>query len=180
MNGPQHYREAERLLAAADESTLTTYEGHNPEADRLIAEAHVHAMLAMTAAYALGQPIEVHGEGSHPSQEYYDEWVGAVEIDDEEASVVGVAAKAAAVSASPEAWGRLGRALRERRESMGLSRRALSEKCGVSETGIKNAEEGRVPSRRWPQSINRIASTLGWQPGAALQLVLTETSKESL
>jgi len=80
MNGPQHYREAERLLALARDGKETTFEGHNPEADRTIAEAHVHAMLAMTAAYAMCQPVEVQGQGSHPSQEYYDEWVEAVEL----------------------------------------------------------------------------------------------------
>ena len=80
MNGPQHYTEAERLLALADESKETTFEGHNPEADRMIAEAHVHAVLAQVAAFALCQPVEVQGAGSHPSQEYYDEWVEAVEI----------------------------------------------------------------------------------------------------
>lgn len=74
MNGPQHYREAERLLAAAAD----TEDAVNPF---LFAQmAQTHAMLAMTAAYAMCQPIERDGEGSHPSQEYYDEWVEAVEI----------------------------------------------------------------------------------------------------
>jgi hypothetical protein len=41
-----HRAEAESLLAASREDKNTTYEGHNPEADRLIAEAQVHAMLA--------------------------------------------------------------------------------------------------------------------------------------
>lgn len=82
MTGPEHYREAERLLTVANASTETTFEGHNPEADRSIAEAHVHAMLAMTAAYALCAPIceSPNDSGGHPSQEHYDEWVGAVEI----------------------------------------------------------------------------------------------------
>lgn len=51
--GPEHYREAERLLAAARESKATTYEGDNPEADRDIAEAQAHATLALTAAMAM-------------------------------------------------------------------------------------------------------------------------------
>lgn len=41
-----HRAEAINLLAAAREDKNTTYEGHNPEADRLIAEAQVHATLA--------------------------------------------------------------------------------------------------------------------------------------
>lgn len=82
--------------------------------------------------------------------------------------------KAAALSASPEAWRRLGSALRESREQLRMSRRLLSEKAEVSETAIKNAEEGRAPSGRWPQSIDRIAQALGWESGAAIRLVLAE------
>lgn len=50
MTGPEHYREAEQLLTDAFSSKLTTYEGENPEADRLIAAAQVHATLALAAA----------------------------------------------------------------------------------------------------------------------------------
>jgi hypothetical protein len=53
MTGPEHYREAERLLATAYEDNLTTYEGENPAAARNIAEAQVHATLALAAATAL-------------------------------------------------------------------------------------------------------------------------------
>jgi hypothetical protein len=56
--GPDHYREAERLLAVASQSTETTFEGHNPEADRTIAEAQVHATLALTAATAMQAPVD--------------------------------------------------------------------------------------------------------------------------
>ena len=41
-----HRAEALNLLAASREDKNTTFEGHNPEADRLIAEAQVHATLA--------------------------------------------------------------------------------------------------------------------------------------
>lgn len=41
-----HRDEALSLLAASREDKNTTHEGHNPEADRLIAEAQVHATLA--------------------------------------------------------------------------------------------------------------------------------------
>lgn len=41
-----HRAKALNLLAASREDKNTTYEGHNPEADRLIAEAQVHATLA--------------------------------------------------------------------------------------------------------------------------------------
>lgn len=51
--GPEHYREAEQLLTEAFASTATNYEGENPEADRLIAAAQVHALLAQAPAPAL-------------------------------------------------------------------------------------------------------------------------------
>jgi hypothetical protein len=41
-----HRAEALSLLAASRKDKNTTYEGHNPEADRLIAEAQVYATLA--------------------------------------------------------------------------------------------------------------------------------------
>jgi hypothetical protein len=51
--GPEHYREAEILIAFAFESKGTTFEGNNPEADRMIAAAQVHATLALAAATAI-------------------------------------------------------------------------------------------------------------------------------
>lgn len=56
MNGPANYREAETLLDLAHESRETTFEGHNPEADRMIDEALVRALLALAAATALSAP----------------------------------------------------------------------------------------------------------------------------
>jgi hypothetical protein len=49
MNGPDHYREAERLLAESRTELRPNDEGHC-EADRTIAEAQVHATLALAAA----------------------------------------------------------------------------------------------------------------------------------
>ncbi|MFJ9890844.1 hypothetical protein ACIQRW_34035 [Streptomyces sp. NPDC091287] len=48
MNGPEHYREAERLLAEAD-TILRPYDEGPCEADRVLAAAQVHASLALTA-----------------------------------------------------------------------------------------------------------------------------------
>jgi transcriptional regulator with XRE-family HTH domain len=79
-----------------------------------------------------------------------------------------------ALEAGPQAWERLGDSLRNARESRGLSRRALSEMAEVSEKAIQMAEEGRVPAGRWPQSITRIASALGWPSGVAVELILAE------
>jgi hypothetical protein len=52
MTGPEHYREAERLLAESRTELRPNDEGHC-EADRTIAEAQVHATLALAAATAL-------------------------------------------------------------------------------------------------------------------------------
>lgn len=68
---------------------------------------------------------------------------------------------------SPEDWVRLGAHLREAREAQGLSRRALSDETGLSEKAIQTAEEGRVPSARWPKSVDLMSETLGWAPGSA-------------
>jgi hypothetical protein len=48
MTGPEHYREAERLLAESRTELRPHEEGHC-EADRTIAEAQVHATLAAVA-----------------------------------------------------------------------------------------------------------------------------------
>ncbi len=66
MTGPEHYQEAERLLATAYEDNLTTYEGENPAAARQIAEAQVHAALALAAASALGNTHS----GAMPAADY--------------------------------------------------------------------------------------------------------------
>ena len=51
MNGPKHYREAERLLALADERVSHEWEHQSGERKSdLIAAAQVHATLAQVAA----------------------------------------------------------------------------------------------------------------------------------
>lgn len=55
MTGPEHYREAEQLLARADKGGSNPY-GEDPyggSPDRMIAAANVHAKLAIAAATAL-------------------------------------------------------------------------------------------------------------------------------
>lgn len=68
---------------------------------------------------------------------------------------------------APEDWGRLGALLKEAREAQGLSRRAFAEETGLSEKAIQTAEEGRVPSARWPKSVDVMAAALGWATGSA-------------
>jgi DNA-binding XRE family transcriptional regulator len=172
MNGPEHYREAERrLLMAWEEDRVPEDVAH------LVAEAQVHATLAQVAATAdLAAAYSYTNECSGVAIEDWAEVLG--KLGGEADAAPDSEAKVRALSASPKAWARLGRELRERREAVGLSRRALAEKAGVSEKAIQVAEEGRVPSARWPQSIGRVSRALGWSADAATQIVLTECPPE--
>lgn len=73
MTGPEHYREAERLLELASSSKGTSFEGENPMADRDIAAAQVHATLALTAATAMQAAVDGSepGMGSGEFEEWY-------------------------------------------------------------------------------------------------------------
>jgi hypothetical protein len=51
MTGPEHYREAERLLAAQAKSGRAGF----PDDPRALAKAQVHATLALAAATALNR-----------------------------------------------------------------------------------------------------------------------------
>ncbi|MFJ5644112.1 helix-turn-helix domain-containing protein [Streptomyces sp. NPDC093223] len=82
-----------------------------------------------------------------------------------------------ALRADPAAWEYLGHEIRKAREKRGMSRRALSEAADVSVTSIQNAEDGRAPVGRWPQSLNRITDALGMGSTAALDMVLADPSK---
>ncbi|MET7949245.1 hypothetical protein [Micromonospora sp. NPDC005324] len=53
MTGPEHYREAEKLLGQADGHQRAT-----PEELSLFAEAQVHATLALAATTAASDPDE--------------------------------------------------------------------------------------------------------------------------
>ncbi|PWJ02427.1 hypothetical protein DKG34_38775 [Streptomyces sp. NWU49] len=79
------------------------------------------------------------------------------------------------VPLDPEAWGKLGRTIRQHREEAGLSRRALAAKAGVSEKSIQVAEEGRVPRGRMPQSLSRIEEALDWAPGSSIAILKGQT-----
>ena len=52
MTGPEHYAEAERLLAVADRHTSGVT--HGQEWTLTLTAAHVHATLALAAATAIG------------------------------------------------------------------------------------------------------------------------------
>lgn len=73
MTGPEHYREAEFLLAAAD-----AYEkdGAPQTADRRRFEAQVHATLALTAATAMQAAVD-RGEPGMSSEDGHAWYVAA-------------------------------------------------------------------------------------------------------
>jgi len=60
MSGPEHYQEAERLLATANQRG----NANSAHEDRLTARAQVHATLALAAATGLMVPENGYGEGS--------------------------------------------------------------------------------------------------------------------
>ncbi|NUS76669.1 MAG: hypothetical protein HOV70_10780 [Streptomyces sp.] len=68
MTGPEHYREAERLIAESH-AILRPHDEGPCEADRSLAEAQVHATLALAAATALPPGINSPSRGA---------WVSAV------------------------------------------------------------------------------------------------------
>lgn len=65
----------------------------------------------------------------------------------------------------PDAWARLGQALRTARSHRGLTQRELADLAGVSARAVQDAEGGTVPKKRMPQTLGKIASMLGWPEG---------------
>ncbi|WP_428836288.1 helix-turn-helix transcriptional regulator [Streptomyces carpaticus] len=70
-----------------------------------------------------------------------------------------------------EAWGRLGRALREARERQGLTQKELSDRANVSLAAVGDAEKGKVPKARMPYTLAKVAKALGW-PAGSVEAVL--------
>ncbi|MFD9834455.1 helix-turn-helix domain-containing protein [[Kitasatospora] papulosa] len=66
----------------------------------------------------------------------------------------------------PEAWARLGHALRRARDHQGLTQQELAERADVSSRSVQEAEGGKVPASRMPYTLSRIAAALGWPEGA--------------
>lgn len=77
----------------------------------------------------------------------------------------------------PEAWARLGKALRTARAHRGLTQQDLADLAGVSARSVSDAEGGTVPKARMPQSIDKIAAALGWPEGGVVA-VLDGTTPE--
>lgn len=75
MNGPQHYTQAEELLAYSDGSEARSIKG---EAERTIAQAQVHATLALVAALVDDRTVgpEERWGGRTIQMFARDEWAG--------------------------------------------------------------------------------------------------------
>lgn len=71
MTGPEHYTKAEQLLREQSR-IISNHDGTNPAAALMIAEARVHATLALTAATALNPA----GEDFIPEKNWpeYEAW----------------------------------------------------------------------------------------------------------
>lgn len=73
MNGPEHYAEAERLLAEAVDRTGAVM-SHEDEANQ-IAEAQVHATLALAAATLADRMISPQQQwGGHAIEVNHNDW----------------------------------------------------------------------------------------------------------
>lgn len=73
MNGPQHYREAERrLLMAWEEDRVPEDVAH------LVAEAQVHATLALAAATAMHANVD--GTELGPGEDEFQAWYEAAGV----------------------------------------------------------------------------------------------------
>lgn len=66
----------------------------------------------------------------------------------------------------PDAWARLGRALRTAREQRRLSQEELADLAGVSVGSVQSLEAGTVPKARMPITLPPVAQALGWPAGA--------------
>lgn len=66
----------------------------------------------------------------------------------------------------PQAWARLGQALKQAREHLGIPQDGLATQAGVSTASVQSAEYGKPPKGRMPFTIGKIANALGWPVGA--------------
>jgi transcriptional regulator with XRE-family HTH domain len=79
----------------------------------------------------------------------------------------------------PQAWARLGRALRTAREQRRLSQDELADLAGVSTGSVQSLESGTVPKARVPITLSPVAQALGWPAGAAAAVLEGEAPPDS-
>ncbi|MGA5604053.1 hypothetical protein ACPCUF_23960 [Streptomyces griseoincarnatus] len=67
MTGPEHYREAERLVSSlkTERGALYIEDGN----EQVLAAAQVHATLALAAATAMGAPVDGEADSGLPPQD---------------------------------------------------------------------------------------------------------------
>ncbi|MFB6512885.1 helix-turn-helix domain-containing protein [Streptomyces virginiae] len=71
----------------------------------------------------------------------------------------------------PNAWARLGKALKTARLTRGLDQAELATLADVSTASVQSAEAGTVPKARMPYTLYAIAKALDW-PAGAVEAVL--------
>ncbi|KAF0647118.1 MULTISPECIES: helix-turn-helix domain-containing protein [Streptomyces] len=72
-------------------------------------------------------------------------------------------------------WARLGRAIKARREQLGLTtQQALADAAGVTRQTVQSLESGK-PRSRMPATVAAVEKALQWDPGEASR-ILTEPS----
>ncbi|MEU6057930.1 helix-turn-helix domain-containing protein [Streptomyces sp. NPDC047097] len=68
-------------------------------------------------------------------------------------------------------WERLGRAVKARREQLGLAtQQALAEAAGVTRQSVQSLEAGKQRSRM-PVTISAVEAALQWEPGEASRIL---------
>ncbi|MEH0417900.1 hypothetical protein [Streptomyces sp. B21-083] len=77
MNGPDHYREGDRLLALS-EDTPSNFDETSPAATLLVAQATAHFLAAQVAATAMRAFID--GTELGASEDEFRDWYDAIEI----------------------------------------------------------------------------------------------------
>lgn len=63
-------------------------------------------------------------------------------------------------------WERLAKAIRQARESAGLTQVALAERAGISEGSVQNLEDPNRRPSRIPRSLFAVEGALGWAEGS--------------
>lgn len=82
---------------------------------------------------------------------------------------------------TPEAWRKLGHAIRADRERQGLTREELGLRARVTARSVYSLETGVVPKRRdKPPSLEPVAAALGWPRGAADRILNGEPADVAL
>lgn len=76
-------------------------------------------------------------------------------------------------------WERLGRAIKARREELGMpTQQALADAADVTRQSVQSLESGKQRTRM-PRSIGKVEKVLGWEPGTAARHLTAEAAAEN-